>query len=213
MKKLFCYLVSIMVIVSLTACQSAASPKDTVSGYFEASKASDTTKANTFVNPKNVSSEASSGTSSGDKEETNISNSLIDYIKSNNKKVTYNVESEDVKENSATVTVDCKFVDASAILKDTMSDFISQALSKAFTSSGSSEDSAKEIAKLMNDKVKTAKEKFTQKTIQVHCVKINNKWYINEEDDDLKNVFDSNLISAGKDLSSAFQKSGLSTTR
>lgn len=202
-----------MLMVSLTACQSTASPGSTVNGYFEAAKSTDSAKANTFVNPKNVSSEDSSSASlSGDQEETDILNSITDYISSNNKKVTYNIKNEDIKGNSATVTVDCKFVDASAILKDAMADYVAQAFAKAFTSSQSTDDSAKEITKLINDKVKTAKEAFIEKTIKVNCVKINEKWYIDKEDDDLKNVFDSNLLSAGKDISSSFGNSDSSSS-
>jgi len=213
MKKSFCYIFSVMLMISLTACQSTANPENTVNGYFEAAKLSDAAKANTFINPKNVSSEGtSSGTSSGNKEETDILNSVTDYINSNNKKVTYSIKNEDDKENSAIVTVDCKFVDASAILKDAMADYVAQAFAKAFTSSQNPDDSAKEITKLVIDKTKTAKETFIEKTIKVNCVKINGKWYIDKEDDDLRNVFDSNLVSAGKDISSAFGESGSSSS-
>ena len=212
MRKIICFIFSVILIISLTACQSAAKPEDTVDGYFEAAKVSDTAKAKTFINPQNVSSEkSSSGTSSGDQEETDILKSITDYINSNNKKVTYSIKDEDIKGNSAIVTVDCKFVDASAILKDVMADYIAQAFAKAFTSSQSADDSAKEITKLINDKAKTAKETFTEKTIKVNCVKINEKWYIDKEDDDLKNVFDSNLVSAGKDISSSFGNSSSSS--
>lgn len=212
MKKLICAMLSMMTVLSLAACQSPAKPEDTVNGYFEAAKATDEEKMSTFVNPKNLSSRGSSSASSDDEEEIDLANELQDYIKSNNKKVTYTIESTENKDNTATVTVNCKFVDASSILKDSVADYIPKALAKAFTSPDEEDDSGKEITKLMRDKIKTAKETFANKTIKVNCVKIDNKWYIDKENDDLKNIFTSNLVSAGNEMSKSFDEAATGGT-
>lgn len=209
MKKIVYSLMVIALIFSFTACKSQAKPEDTVTGYFEALKASDTSKANSFVNPKNI--ESSSATSSSSDSEKTLENNLLDYFKGNNKKVVYSIKSTDVKENSAVVTVDCKFVDASSILKGAIADYIPKALADAFSGTKKSDsDSAKEIAELMKDKIKTTKETFTSKTIKVTCVKSADQWYIDKEDDDLKNVFSSNFVSAGNDISKSFGAAGSS---
>lgn len=210
MKKTICCILSFMFAIGLAACQSTPNPEDTVKGYFEAAKVSDAEKMNSFVNPKNVSSEDSSSTSSEDsedKEEMDLVNDLLDYIKGNNKKVTYNIKSTEVKENNAAVTVNCKFVDASAILKDSIADYIPQAFAKAFTGQQDAKESSKEIAELMKNKIQTTKETFAEKAVKVNCVKVEGKWYIDKVDDDLQNVFSSNLVSAGKDLSKSFSGS------
>lgn len=205
MKKIFYCLLVITLVVSFSACQSASKPEDTIKGYFEAAKISDTEKANTFINPKNVSLEDSSSTSSsGGQEEIDLVNNLLDYLKDNNKKVTYNITNTEIKDNSATVSVNCKFVDASAILKDAIADYIPKAFAKAFTESQSPDDSAKEITELMKNKIQTAKETFAEKAIKINCVKTDNKWYINKVDDDLQNVFTSNLLSAGNEIFKSF---------
>ncbi len=210
MKKIVYSLMAIVLIVSFTACKSEAKPEDTVTGYFEALKASDTSKANSFVNPKNI--ESSSTTSSGsDSEKAALENNLLDYFKGNNKKVVYSIKSTDVKENSAVVTVDCKFVDASPILKGAIADYIPKALADAFSGTQKSDsDSAKEIAELMKDKIKSTKETFLSKTIKINCIKTADKWYIDKEDDDLKNVFSSNFVSASNDISKSFGAAGSS---
>jgi hypothetical protein len=209
MKKAACAILSIALVFSLSACQSKAKPEDTVKGYFEAEKASDTTKASTFVNPKNASSEASSPAAS-DSEEADLEKDLIDYLKGNNKKVEYTIKSTDEKDSSATVTVDCKFVDAAPMFKDSITDYISKAFAKAFTDSASSDDSEKEITKLMKSRIKTTKETFASKTIKVNCVKIDEKWYIDKVNDDLQNVFSSNLVNAGNEISKSFGGTGSS---
>lgn len=210
MRKLVCAVISAVIVIGMSACQSASKPEDAVKGYFEAAKASDTEKMNSFVNPKNASSEDSSSTSSGRKEEIDLVNDLFDYIKGNNKKVTYSIKSADTKDSSAVVTVDCKFVDAGPILKDSIADYIPKAFAKAFEESQSSDNSAKEIITLMRNKIKTTKETFTNKTIKINCVKINDKWYVDKENEDLKNVFTSNLVSAGNEISKSFDETGSS---
>lgn len=211
MKKILCAVIASLLAFSLMACQNSAKPEDTISGYFEASKASDTVKANSFVNPKNI--ESSSGTSSSsDSEEAALESNLLDYMKSNNKKVEYSIKGADIKENTAVVTVDCKFVDASSILKDAIADYIPKALANAFSGAKTSDsDTSKEIAELMKDKIKTTKETFISKTIKVNCIKATDKWYIDKENDDLKNVFSSNFISAGNDISKSFGAAGSSS--
>ncbi len=212
MKKVSFCLLTIAIAISLAACQNSPQPEDAVKGYFEAAKASDTAKANTFVNPKNVSSEDSSSVSSGDQEEIDLANNLLDYLKSNNKKVTYNITNIDTKDNTATVTADCKFVDGSSILKDAIADYIPKAFAEAFSGGQDPKKTAKEIAELMKDKIKTTKETFTTKTIKINCIRTDGKWYIDKEDDELKNVFASNLISAGHDISKSFGESSSSAS-
>lgn len=52
MRKALSLLLVLAMAANLMACQSEAKAEDAVKGYFEAAKASDMAKANTFVNPK-----------------------------------------------------------------------------------------------------------------------------------------------------------------
>jgi hypothetical protein len=213
MKKFLCCILVAIFVTTFSACQSSSTPENTIKGYFEAAKVSDTAKANTFINPKNVSSKGSSSTSSGSQEEIDLANNLLDYLKGNNKKVTYNITNSEIKDSNATISVDCKFVDGSSILKDSIADYIPKALAEAFSDTDKSSDkSVKEIAELMKNKIKTTKETLTEKTIKVNCVKVNDRWYIDKEDNDLKNVFASNLVSAGDEISKAFSNSNPSNS-
>ena len=207
MKKAFCLILSIMLIIGLAACQSSPKPEDTVKKYFEAGKSFDTERMNSFVNSKNVSSESSSSSASSDSEEADLVKYCMDYLKGNAKKVTYSIKGSDIKDATATVTVDCKYVDGSAILRDSVSDYIVKAVGEAFSGTQNSSNSSKEIAQIMTDKMKTTKEIFTTKTIKINCVKINDKWCIDKVNDDLSDVFLSGFVSAGNEISESFDNS------
>lgn len=212
MKKFLCALMATILTMSFVACQDASKPEDTIKGYFEAGKSLDTAKMNSFVNSKNVSSESSKSSTSSDSEEADLTKYCMDYLKGNAQKVTYNIKSSDTKDTAATVTVDCKYVDGSAILRDSISDYAVKAIGEAFSGTQNSSNSSKEIAKIMTDKMKTAKEIYTTKTIKISCVKISNKWYIDKVNDDLADVFLSNFVSTGNEISKSFDSNSSSSS-
>lgn len=193
MKKILCLLFAVLVAVAFSSCQGVSKPEDAVTGYLEAAKASDKEKMNSFLNPENISAGNSSGTSSEVREETFLWNSLSDYIKGNNKKVTYRIQNTENQGGSASVTVNFQFVDASKILEDSVADDVR-------SGSQSSGDSEAEIAKRMQDKIKTTKETFANKAVKIKCVKTDGKWYLDKTDDSLENIFSSNLVSAEKEI-------------
>ena len=212
MRKYLCCLFSVLLMIGLVACQSAPKPEDTVKGYFEAGKNFDTAKMSSFVNPKNVSSGSSSSGTSSDSGEAELEKYCMDYLKGNAKKITYRIKGSDVKDSTATITVDCKYVDGSPILRDAVSDYMVKAFGEAFSGTQSSSNSSKEIAQIMTDKMKTTKETFTTKTIKINCVKIDKKWYIDKINDDLSDVFLSGFVSAGKEISKSFSNSNSSAS-
>lgn len=61
------------------------------------------------------------------------------------------------------MTVECKFVDAAPILKDSIADYIPKALAEAFTGGQDPDKSSKEISELMKNKIQTTKETFIEK--------------------------------------------------
>ncbi|MCH3972311.1 MAG: DUF5067 domain-containing protein [Oscillospiraceae bacterium] len=212
MKKTAAVILALLMCLPISACQSAAKPENTVTGFFEAGKSCDTAKMRSFINPKNASSSSSSSASS-DKNGADFQKYCTDYLKGNAKKITYNIKDSSIKDSSATVTVDCKYVDASAILKSAVSEYMVKAFGEAFSGTqASSDSSSKEISQLITDKIKTTKETFVSKTVKINCVKVSDKWYIDKLSDDLADVFLSGFVSAGNEISKSFNSAGSSSS-
>lgn len=204
MKKVLCLMLSIIFSINFVACKSAPKPDDTVNGYFEAGKSLDTSKMNSFVNPKNVKSESSSSETSSNSKEADLQKYCMDYLKKNAKKLTYSIKNVDTKDDTAVVTVECKYVDGSPILREAISEYAAKAIKEAFSGSANSEDPEKEISQILTDKMKTTTETYTDKTIKINCIKTNDKWYIDKVNNDLEDVFVSGFISAMSEISKSF---------
>jgi cytochrome b involved in lipid metabolism len=120
---------------------------------------------------------------------------FYDYLKGNAKKVTYTIKESELKGSTATVTVDCKFIDGSKFFEETILEYAKRAKETAANGKQPTEEEAKEeLKKIMTEKQKTVKETFTEKTVKILCVKIRGKWYIDMTGYDIDNVFASNLI-------------------
>ncbi|NCC86905.1 MAG: DUF4878 domain-containing protein [Clostridia bacterium] len=174
----------------LTACGSPT-PDKTVLNFLDAAKSIDTETMSKYVvdgkdSYKNVENEI---------KEDYISN----YIKSANSKMKYSIEKSEIKDNTATITVKCKFIDSTDLMKDVMGEYFTKAIGQAFTS-----DDEVDVDKILKDvfieKSKEAKDKFTEKTIKITCVKSEDAWLIKEISDDLANVITANILIAGKEL-------------
>jgi hypothetical protein len=199
MKKVLCMILTLMFTLSAAGCaaganSSEAKPEEAVKGYFEAAKLMDTAAMNKFVNPKNAVDTTSSASNEYEK-------MFMDYLKGNTKKVTYSFEGSEVTGETATVTVNCKYVDGTMLFSETLAEFYTKALDDALNGKElTDEETGKEIIKIMKEKQKTVEETFAEKTIKVKCVKIDNKWYIDEPGKDIENVFTSNLLTVGEEM-------------
>jgi hypothetical protein len=200
MKKLLSLFVVLTISFGLCSCAKQAKPEDTVKNFFEAVKASDSEKMNTYVSQNSGSSLSSSASTSSGEEK--VEKELSNYFKDNMKKIAYNIKSSEINGNSAIVTVDCKYIDGSSIIKDTVTSYLAKIIAQAITGANVNSSTAEnEFEETLSDKIKNTKETFINKTIKINCVKTNNKWYISKIDDDLQNVLLSNFMSIKNDLS------------
>lgn len=193
MKKLIPCLLLIALV--FTGC-SSAKPEDPVKGFFEAAKTFDFDEAKTFVNPDNVSDTDS--TLSVSDEDTAF---LMDFLKSNNQKIEYTIESAEKADDTGTVTVKCKYVDVSPFLSDYMSELFKQALAN-FGTEMTDEQYNKTATDLLASK--DYSENTKENTFTISCIKKDKTWYIDKVDNNLGNAVLSNMISSGENLANAF---------
>jgi hypothetical protein len=196
MKKVLCIALTLILAIGIAGCVAKAKPpvqamppeakpEDAVIGYFEAAKQFDLVALNKFVNPENVEDTTFSTSNEYEK-------AFLDYLKENAKKVTYEIKGSEmksreikdsqIKDDIAIVTVNCKFVDGPKLFDEAIYEYFEKSTADVSNvSEPTEEEPEKEIIKIIMEKQKTDEETFAEKTIKVKCVKIDNKWYIDEE--------------------------------
>ena len=100
----------------------------------------------------------------------------LKFFRNNAQKMTYTIKETNIDEDEATVTVDFKYVDSS------------DALNAAFT----------ELLKVAENS-----DKFAEKTLDLYCIKVDNKWYIDDFDEEFFDVLLCNYISSLENLYNA----------
>lgn len=202
MKRFSSILIVLCLILSFAGCSSAPKPDETVKGFMDSSKNLDFTKMATFVNPNNTKDLNSVQSKINDDPTQKY---FVDYIKTRNSKMTYEVKASNVSGDSASVSVYCKYIDSTPLLKAVFSEFLIEAMSLAFSGTElTDEQTGTMMKKIMDEKQKSITDTFKESTIDIKCVKINDKWYIDSINDDLFNVITANIISAGKEIASSF---------
>ncbi|WP_308894800.1 DUF4352 domain-containing protein [Candidatus Desulfosporosinus nitrosoreducens] len=207
MKK-FISILAIIGLLFVSGCSSAAKPDKTVSDFIDAGKKFDLAQMATLVNPANANSKAkiTDITKGGDKEADQYEKYFLDYFKENAAKITYTIKEPKIDGDKATVPVDFKYVNGSPLLKATIGDAFSQVMSLAFTGVQMKDDDMNQLFMNSMNKQKTnVQESFTEKTVDFNLVKADNKWYIDNPSDELLDVFTSNFISVGKEISNSFK--------
>lgn len=204
MKKLICGLTLIFCLVSLFGCSPKPDPKEPVNQFFEAAKTLDYDKMKELVAPENSDEIQPKFTG----EMANYESCFADYLKESAAKLEFTIEEEvEEKDDNATVKVHCKYIDGSQILKETMSEYLVEALDCALKGEKLSEEKTAEmIASMITEKQEAKEETMLEKTIEISCVKIENKWYLSDVNDELKNLIYSNCLTASDEISESLQQ-------
>lgn len=210
MKK-FISIVAIIGLLFVTGCSSFAKPDKTVSDFIDAGKKFDLAQMAAFINPANTDGKTkiTDITKDGNKEANQYEKYFLDYFKENAAKITYTIKDSKIDGDKATVPVDFKYVNGSPLLKATIGDVFSQAMSLAFTGVQMKEDDTNQLfMSAMKKQKANIQESFVEKTVDVNLVKVDNKWYIDKPSDELLDVFMSNFVSVGKEISNSFNSTG-----
>lgn len=199
----------ILVVMFLVGC-STANPESTIATFIEAGKKFDLVKMAETVNPSNASSKEKIAdlTKGGKESENQYQQYFIDYFKENAAKITYEVKSSKIEGEEASVTVDFKYINGASLLKGTIGEVFTKAISIAFSGVEMNDEEMEQLfVNAMKNQQQSIKESFVEKTIDIKLVQVDKKWYIDKPSDELLDVFTSNFISVGNELSKTMDSS------
>lgn len=205
MKKLIIGVMALMLI--LTGCSSNAKPEDIVDTFFTAVKGFDLEKAAKTLSPEAIDElEEKFNEVSKDLVEDEDGEDVedIDYtslegfteakavIQGYLGKLEYKVGEATITGDNkelATVVVNVSYVDAGEVFTNTFGEMFGRIIGMAFTGQEPSETEISEIAlEIFNEQAEEYKEARASKDITLNLTKIEDKWFIDELDEETVNV-------------------------
>ena len=198
-KKLFSIMLAAVIMVSMVGC-SSSKPENTVNEFLKNSKNFDLAAMN-----ENISPDSQSDSDVVEAVEDNEDlKQYLKFFKKNAQKMTYTIKETNIDEDEATVTVDFKYVDSSDALNAAFTELLKVAFTQAFSGNEMSDE---EIEKLITDTLTEYEsensDKFAEKTLDLYCIKVDNKWYIDDFDEEFFDVLLCNYISSLENLDNA----------
>jgi len=195
-----------MMIISLTACGSSTpSPKNTVEQYLSAAKKLDGETMSELVIPSNTE-DAEIMENLTLEDEDSYSKFFGKFFKENANKMTYNILESTENGDEANVSVETKYIDGGPLISATMGEAVTRMLGIALQGKEPSEE---EIDEMFSDILKEQEAKneptFKTQTMNIHLKKQNEKWYITEVHDELKDVITLGFYSAVESLGNMFE--------
>ena len=198
-KKLFSIMLAAVIMVSMVGC-SSSKPENTVNEFLKNSKNFDLAAMNENISPD---SQSDSDVVEAVKDNEDLK-PYLKFFKKNAQKMTYTIKETNIDEDEATVTVDFKYVDSSDALNAAFTELLKVAFTQAFSGN---EMSYEEIEKLITDTLTEYEsensDKFAEKTLDLYCIKVDNKWYIDDFDEEFFDVLLCNYISSLENLDNA----------
>lgn len=207
LKKISVFLAVALLVLGLSGC-SAAKPEDTVVGFMEAAKAFDLEGMMDFTAGYYDDSDEEREREIGEFlniGEDSYQDYFFDYLKSNAGEITYAVTDAEIEGDTAVVTMDVKYPDGVPLLKAAMTDVFAQAFKVAFSGVELSEEKMEQMFfSAMQENAELFSEQFVEETISVDCIRIENKWYVKEMDEELANILLSNFLSFAEEMENIF---------
>lgn len=203
MKKILAVFFTTAMLLTLAGCSLGEKPDKVVTAYCEALKNFDSEAASACV----ASGETSLEEGLSQEEEDNaIGEQMFDYVKQQAGKLTYTVGEATVDGDQATVPVTFTYVDASAVIQETMSDYIEQGLGLAF--SGASEEEIENLfIDIFNEKLSSVETGTATTDVVFPCEKVDGEWKISdfseENEDALMQVVTCNMVGEMEEIGSS----------
>ncbi len=190
MKKLGILILSLIACISLSACSSKPDP--TVTNFCNAMQQFDFEAMNEYIAD---GEEESIEEIFDDTEGENI----LSILKECAAKMTYEIESSEVTDNTAKVSVKFNYADLSPVIRDTLSEYMQQALALAF--SGADEAAFETLFEdIFNEKYNAAEITMTDASVEFECENTDNGWKITNVSNDVVNVLTANMLSGLEEL-------------
>lgn len=200
MKKFLAIVCTAGMVLTLGGCSFGEKPDVVVSTFCEALKTYDMQAAAACVTTEEtVLPEMEM--------EDEISQLLMDYMKKKAAEMTYTIEEYTVEKGEASVPVTFTYADASEVLTETFTDYLTRGLELAF--SGADDDEIEALfADVFAEKCDTVETSTATATVTFLCQKTDGEWKIydvaEEDATALLMVMTSNLSSAMEELDASF---------
>lgn len=194
--------VSMLSLALLAGC-SGAKPESTVEDFFTAGQQLDTEAMAATILSTNEDEVTET-------EELLLDDSneyLVEYFKTNAKKMTYEVTGSEIDGDEAVVTINAKYVDGSPLMQATISSAFMKMLPLAFSGMEMTEEETNQMfADTMAEQSEIVSESFKEATLKIDLVKQDNEWYITEITDEMMDVIMSGFMSVSNELEGAFEE-------
>lgn len=212
MRKRISFLVIILaMLLIVSGCAAKDKPEATVSEFIDAMKKFDLEAMASKINSEDKETKEEFADLFEDEEgkDDEFMEFFLDYMKSNAKKITYEIKEVEIDEDTATVPVDFKYVNGLPLFRAAFSEYMKQVVPLAFSGQELSDEEMSEMfLEILEEQKETVEEKYTEKTIEFKCVKLEDGWYIDDLDDDLFDVAMSNFMTFAEDIEDSFDFDG-----
>ena len=202
MKKVISILCVVTIIFSFSGCSLGNKPDKIVTTFSEAMKAYDNDAMNACLQTVDEDDEDES-LDSMFSDDTEGMTDVIKFFQDNASKIKYTIDSTEIKDDTATVTVKYTYNDASSIGESLATDYIQQVFALAFSDVSEDEmktKSAELFVKLFNEKTEDAKLSTCDATVKFDCVKTDDGWKIKSKPDEISNILSCNIAKAFENL-------------
>ena len=190
-KKLFSIIIAALLLVSMIGC-SSSKPENAVNTLMKNSQKFDIDGIKETLRPELRDNDIA--TEGLDSDET--MNLYLDYFKDNAKKIKYSIGDIVVDDDFASVNVEVQYVDGIDALESAVIKLLKESFAGTFSGDEMSDEEIQEVVStaLTNYQSEHGDE-FVTTSIVLECIKIDNKWYIDDLDDDFLNVIFCNFVS------------------
>lgn len=190
-KKLFSIIIAALLLVSMIGC-SSSKPENAVNTLMKNAQKFDIDGIKETLRPELRDNDIA--TEGLDSDET--MNLYLDYFKDNAKKIKYSIGDIVVDNDFASVNVEVQYVDGIDALESAVIKLLKESFAGTFSGDEMSDEEIQEVVStaLTNYQSEHGDE-FVTTSIVLECIKIDNKWYIDDLDDDFLNVIFCNFVS------------------
>ena len=190
-KKLFSIIIAALLLVSMIGC-SSSKPENAVNTLMKNAQKFDIDGIKETLRPELRDNDIA--TEGLDSDET--MNLYLDYFKDNAKKIKYSIGDIVVDDDFASVNVEVQYVDGIDALESAVIKLLKESFAGTFSGDEMSDEEIQEVVStaLTNYQSEHGDE-FVTTSIVLECIKIDNKWYIDDLGDDFLNVIFCNFVS------------------
>lgn len=184
------------ILIMIAGCSAPTTPEETTSELIEAMIQFDFDSITSTIDPSNSISQEELNELVFDEGDL-IENNFLDYLKNNASNISYEIKSIQTDDKKAVVSVQFTYVDGSEFVQATLAEYLDQVFTLALAGTDITDEMNVEIlVTAIQNQRELIEESTIQKTIDIKCVQVDDRWYVEELSNELLDVLMSNFISA-----------------